>query len=246
MQIITAKDAASAKRLDHAIQRGNIIVLIYADWCPHCVEFKPEWERFKKSMRSQHPGMCHIGEVEQTYLDNVPSAQAQGFPTIKFYKAGTNNLSLQKQKPYLGRIPIENNPFAKPAAIERANASMGTHVAANNNEVLFEGQRSVSTLMEFANNNAVPDANTPSNGTISNSKKAGKSVKKARKSTKKAGKKVGAKKTRSKKTNKPMKKSSKRSLNKSVSQQYKEEKTKRDPVVMQELNSEFNNMASGK
>ena len=93
MQIITVKDKPSGQRLNDAIKRGNIIVLIYANWCPHCVQFKPEWAKFKKAMGNAN---CDIGEVEQTYLEHVPNAQAQGFPTIKFYKqpigsVGNNN-----------------------------------------------------------------------------------------------------------------------------------------------------------
>lgn len=269
MQIITAKDSSSAKSLDDAIKRGNIIVLIYADWCPHCVQFKPEWARFKQAMQQhhrQHGGpMCHIGEVEQSHLDSVPSAKAQGFPTIKFYRspvtaiaAGESNsvrrssrkaVGSQKTKkvgnnnvPYLGRVPIEHNPFAK-VIMERAAAAdpeldivSGPEPEANN-EVIFEGKRSVEELVKFANDNARQSAPTVT------------PVKK--KSTSRKVKKAKAKKASTKKVKKSSAKKAKKASNtaanngeRSVSQEYKEEKTKRDPVVMQELNSEFNNMAS--
>lgn len=255
MQIITAKDKSSGTRLDQAIKRGNIIVLIYADWCPHCVEFKPEWDKFKKAMRNSQ---CSIGEVEQTYLEHVPSAKAQGYPTIKFYKSpasaiGASNkgkISVTKtvKRPYLGRVPIKNNPFAK-TIMERAeaadlefNSDAGVSNARHNddsasNEIVFEGQRSVDTLVKFANSNT---NNTPSsnkhrgNGKDKKAKRANKSKNsKKGKQTKKAKKTV----TTSKKAKKPA------ATSRTVSKKYREEKTKRDPVVMQELNSNFADMA---
>lgn len=260
MQIITVKDKESGTELDNAIKRGNIMVLIYADWCPHCVSFKPKWEEFKKSMRNK--SLCDIGEVEQTYLEHVPSAKPKGFPTIKFYKVpaahnNTNNHHTQSsnnnqpttrktKKAYmvpLGRVPVKHNPFAK-MLMERAEAADPENNVINmdmpaNNEVDFEGERTISSLTKFANDNATSIMNVSVNA----KPKGRKSVKTLKHSSK--GKK-GVKAQKRGNTSVKKQASKKARVNKKISKKYMEEKSNHDPVVMQELNNIFNNMASSK
>ena len=72
------------------IKKGNALVLYYANWCPHCVTFKPMWSDFINKVKS---GACKktitIISVEHEDLQKPENSalegEAQGFPTLKFY-----------------------------------------------------------------------------------------------------------------------------------------------------------------
>lgn len=139
--MLVVKDKQTGQKLQDLIKGpGNVIVLYYADWCGHCVRFKPEWAKFKTLMARKHPNMCTVAEVEQSHLSNVPAAQVEGYPTIKFYRpvgapAKTANVP--------GFNFIAN--MLGGAASERSGS----------NEVPFEGDRSVNTLVQFVKDNRV-------------------------------------------------------------------------------------------
>jgi thiol-disulfide isomerase/thioredoxin len=72
------------------IKKGNVLVLYYANWCPHCVTFKPMWSDFINKVKG---GVCKktitIVSVEHEDLQKPENSalegQAHGFPTLKFY-----------------------------------------------------------------------------------------------------------------------------------------------------------------
>ncbi len=145
--MLVVKDKSSGQNLQDLIKGpGNVIVLYYADWCGHCVRFKPEWAKFKAEMARKHSNLCTVAEVEQSHLSNVPAAQVEGYPTIKFYRpmgapAKTANVP--------GFNFIAN--MLGGAASERRGS----------NEVPFEGDRTVNTLVQFVKDNQVePDETT--------------------------------------------------------------------------------------
>jgi hypothetical protein len=144
--MLIVKDKQTGQQLQDLIKGpGNVIVLYYADWCGHCVRFKPEWAKFKSEMARKHPNLCTVAEVEQSHLSNVPAAQVQGYPTIKFYR------------------PM--NASAKTANVPGFNfiANMlggSASESSGNNEVPFEGDRTVSSLVQFVKDNRVEPTET--------------------------------------------------------------------------------------
>ena len=64
---------------------SNITVtLYYADWCGHCVKFKPEWEKFKidaakNNIKTESYSSDEIGD--KTIL--IEGKPFRGFPSIK-------------------------------------------------------------------------------------------------------------------------------------------------------------------
>ena len=86
---LLSKDIKDKKELS-IIKNGNVLVLYYADWCPHCVSFKPIWNKFCQEMKKQQNPNFSIIDIEHTDLQKPENTQllneAQGFPTIKFYK----------------------------------------------------------------------------------------------------------------------------------------------------------------
>lgn len=234
--MLVVKDKQTGQQLQDLIKGpGNVIVLYYADWCGHCVRFKPEWAKFKSQMARKHPNMCTVAEVEQSHLNNVPSAQVQGYPTIKFYR-----------------------PMAAPA--KTANVPgfnfianmLGGAAASGSNEVPFEGNRTVNDLIQFVKDNRVDMAiiqpvNTaaklaslPSANAHNKSKKQARTIKKGmRKNTQKSAKSENLAKLAEKK-----------GLAKSVarSKEYKEGSKKyvkaraQNKSVIKHINNAFNNM----
>jgi thiol-disulfide isomerase/thioredoxin len=63
--------------------------LYYANWCGHCINFKPEWQKIKTELNSelQSAGInTHVkfDEYEQgANPDKINAAGVAGFPTIK-------------------------------------------------------------------------------------------------------------------------------------------------------------------
>lgn len=66
------------------IQRP-IIGLVYASWCGHCQQLKPEWEKMKTSVSSKQE-IIEIEESEKERLEKFkqmnPSLEINGYPTI--------------------------------------------------------------------------------------------------------------------------------------------------------------------
>ena len=60
---------------------SNIKVeLYYADWCPHCINFKPIWHKFKKAV----DGKIKCREYEESEnKELIQQKKINGFPTIR-------------------------------------------------------------------------------------------------------------------------------------------------------------------
>ena len=86
MFIKVTNDKSSKSLIDN-INRGNIIVLYYANWCGHCVSFKPEWHKLVNKLKKNHDMRSfNIGEIEHSHLETFPEKTVQAFPSIKLYK----------------------------------------------------------------------------------------------------------------------------------------------------------------
>jgi len=76
------------KQLTPLIKSGNVLVLYYADWCGYCVSFKPMWKEFITKIKKLNSNSFSIVSIENTFLKKEEELlnEAEGFPTIKFYK----------------------------------------------------------------------------------------------------------------------------------------------------------------
>jgi protein disulfide-isomerase A1 len=63
----------------------NVLVKFYAPWCGHCKTLAPIWEEVGQALA----GNSKILLVKVDSTENeIPGVSVQGFPTLKFYKAG--------------------------------------------------------------------------------------------------------------------------------------------------------------
>ena len=83
----------------------TVVALFYADWCPHCVEFKPD---YKKAM-SKLNGKNHKGKnlrFEMVDCDKYKSLSKEydvgGFPTVKILNSDGSKNEYKGDRTYDG------------------------------------------------------------------------------------------------------------------------------------------------
>lgn len=64
------------------------LFLCYANWCGHCIRFKPTWDKIKRTLSSNKD--VHVVEVEYDFIGLLPRTlqNIRGFPTIQIVKNG--------------------------------------------------------------------------------------------------------------------------------------------------------------
>lgn len=70
--------------------KKDVFIEFYAPWCGHCKRLKPVWDNLAHSFKGAGDALL-IAKFDATENDVPPSTgiQVQGFPTLKFKKAGT-------------------------------------------------------------------------------------------------------------------------------------------------------------
>jgi thioredoxin-like negative regulator of GroEL len=70
-------------------QQKNKLCLYYADWCTHCKNFMPEWEKLKSQI-SSNPDLNNKLEVTKYNCENnkdiCSQANVRGYPTVILHK----------------------------------------------------------------------------------------------------------------------------------------------------------------
>jgi len=71
-------------------KKGKWFVKIYANWCGHCQNMKPEWEKLKNENDFFRRNDINIVEIEESKLNDRTNQlhQSRGFPTLIYYHDG--------------------------------------------------------------------------------------------------------------------------------------------------------------
>jgi thiol-disulfide isomerase/thioredoxin len=106
IELNTASDDVS-KKLPEIKQRlgGKAVVLVWASWCPHCISMKPDWNYFKRTVRSD----ITIIEIESQNLEKIrhsndplfkklyPDENRVMYPLIKSFNANKGRVYEQER-----------------------------------------------------------------------------------------------------------------------------------------------------
>lgn len=109
------RDPKNAKQIDNfeeILEKGPLaVVLIYADWCPHCQHFKPVWEKLLQTV-GRKANMFSVN-TEVLPATSLAHASIDGVPSVVVVEKGT----------YMREYPPEENQiivYGKAAAKSNA------------------------------------------------------------------------------------------------------------------------------
>ena len=106
MYIINVRNDNDLNRYNNLVKKVPSIVMFYADWCGHCENFKPHWNKFERLARKQHKkNDFMIARINEPFVNKVEGhSNVLGFPTIYHLMNGQHNADYQKQRDVNGLI----------------------------------------------------------------------------------------------------------------------------------------------
>jgi thiol-disulfide isomerase/thioredoxin len=79
---IDVRSTSQIPALESILKSGPVaLVLVYADWCGHCVKYKPMWE----SLAATPGRVANMAAVREDVFQQIPSiakAKIQGYPSV--------------------------------------------------------------------------------------------------------------------------------------------------------------------
>lgn len=98
MPILHVRSNSSCDKYNRLLKKIPCITLFYADWCGHCQQFKPEWNKFEKLIHNSNiSNEILIASVVEKQRNNIDGdSDVLGYPTIFYLMDG------KKQKEYSG------------------------------------------------------------------------------------------------------------------------------------------------
>ena len=83
-----------------------VVALFYADWCPHCVAFKPDYKRAMSELNGKTNKQKKKIRLEMVDCDaNKTIAKkynVAGFPTVKIFNDDGSNTDYEGERTFIG------------------------------------------------------------------------------------------------------------------------------------------------
>ena len=86
-------------------QGETVVALFYADWCPHCVAFKPDFMKAKTDMNGKKSKgkNLRLELVDCVANKSIASENdVSGFPTVKIFTDDNNSTEYSGERSYEG------------------------------------------------------------------------------------------------------------------------------------------------
>jgi protein disulfide-isomerase A6 len=86
-------------------QGETVVALFYADWCPHCVAFKPDYEKAMSSLSgNEYKGKTLRLELVDCVENKTIASEnnVNGFPTVKIFTDDNKSSEYSGERTYEG------------------------------------------------------------------------------------------------------------------------------------------------
>ena len=103
LKFITLNDKNVHRYSKNMNKPDNVhIVAFLADWCGHCVRFKPEWKKIKEHLKSKRKLFNgYIVTACDKTMGLLPcDVKPRGFPTISLYKGPNHIMDFSEERNY--------------------------------------------------------------------------------------------------------------------------------------------------
>ena len=117
---------ADAINLSKIINDGDWMVLYYAEWCGHCKDMKPEWQKVVSNFNNKktNSNKINIAEIESKHIDKLPNKPSiEGFPAIKMYNDGKEVANFENAQ----RIASKIQEFANRNSTKEKHSNHMSH-----------------------------------------------------------------------------------------------------------------------
>ena len=96
----------TVNKKEHFNESKQTLLFFYADWCPHCTNFKPEVMKLKKQNESNKQLEVKILEESVCPPDLMKKHNIRGFPTVILVNSDSNGVETHAN-PYQGERTMD-------------------------------------------------------------------------------------------------------------------------------------------
>ena len=85
---------SNPEELEDNVSSQKSLVLFYADWCGHCKNFMPTWDKISKTVNENKSGAklikveCGKPQENEGHKMIMEKYSIEGYPTIKYFENG--------------------------------------------------------------------------------------------------------------------------------------------------------------
>lgn len=88
MKIIIRKNDTpkNVDKINKLLETKKVFVAVFMDGCGHCINFKPEWDKFKQTVKKMSSDSI-IFETKSNLIEHFPKIRekANGFPALLYF-----------------------------------------------------------------------------------------------------------------------------------------------------------------
>lgn len=179
-KILPPLDVRSPEKMDELVKRirqGPLtLVLIYADWCGHCHELMPHWDRAANSsgrnIQAVKINDSVLSLANETIRKNVnqsaPEINVEGYPTIRMLNRNGETLTdiePTKDTKTLSRVMNESAKLAEQAGLTEVPMTIAPIQQASSNENVLEPAATTLGTNSYVSMQSIPKASGASEAT---------------------------------------------------------------------------------